>query len=90
MQTLPCSEAEVDTERSFLELPWTICLVASFTILVLGILQRDVFFGVQNAIENSVVGSARKGGQDDPLFKVTDRGAWPIDWAQLQTDSVER
>jgi len=50
---------EIDTERSFLELPWTIILVASFTVLVLGILQRDIFFGVQDAIENSLVGSAR-------------------------------
>ena len=36
-------------------------LVASFTVLVLGILQRDTFFGVQDAIENSIVGSARPG-----------------------------
>lgn len=52
---------EIDTERSFLELPWTLMLVASFTVLVLGILQRDTFFGVQDAIENSLVGSARFG-----------------------------
>lgn len=36
-------------------------LVASFTVLVLGILQRDTFFGVQDAIENSIVESARQG-----------------------------
>ncbi|CAE7910488.1 pkd-2, partial [Symbiodinium sp. KB8] len=45
---------EIDTEQNFLQLPWTILLLLSFTVLSMGLLQQDVEFALQEAYDRDI------------------------------------